>query len=80
MANDGPDNSAIKVPPPLIYLLPLVSGLHLDRRVHVSFFHAVWHAATGGYSWPAGALLGWFLRMVPGADVPLYAPTSRCQD
>jgi hypothetical protein len=34
---DNQDNPGIKVPPPLIYLLPLVSGLLLDRRAHVPF-------------------------------------------
>ena len=37
MANDQSDNLGILVPPPLIYLLLLLSGLWLDRRVHVAF-------------------------------------------
>ena len=37
MANDQSDNPGILVPPPLIYLLPLLSWLWLDRRVHVAF-------------------------------------------
>jgi hypothetical protein len=37
MANDERDNPEIRVPPPLIYLLPLVAGLLLDRRSHVAF-------------------------------------------
>jgi hypothetical protein len=32
MSNDEPDNPGIKVPPPLIYILPLFSGLILDRK------------------------------------------------
>jgi hypothetical protein len=32
---DERDNPGIRVPPPLIYLLPLLLGLLLDRRVHV---------------------------------------------
>jgi hypothetical protein len=34
---DNQDNPGIRVPPPLIYLLPLVAGLVLDRRLHVAF-------------------------------------------
>ena len=34
---DNQDNPGIRVPPPLIYLLPLVAGLVLDRRLHVPF-------------------------------------------
>jgi hypothetical protein len=37
MANDERDNPGIKIPPPLIYLLPLVLGLVLDRKAHVPF-------------------------------------------
>ena len=34
---DNHDNPGIRVPPPLIYLLPLIAGLVLDRRLHVPF-------------------------------------------
>ena len=34
---DEQDSPGIRVPPPLIYLLPLVSGLLLDRRLHIPF-------------------------------------------
>ena len=34
MSNDERDNPGIKVPPPLIYLLPLLLGLILDRKAH----------------------------------------------
>ncbi len=34
---DEQDNPGIRVPPPLIYLLPLILGLLLDRRWHVPF-------------------------------------------
>ena len=36
MAGDQ-DNPGINVPPPLIYLLPLVLGLLLDRRARLPF-------------------------------------------
>jgi hypothetical protein len=32
---DDRDDPGIKVPPPLIYLVPLVLGLFLDRRRHL---------------------------------------------
>jgi hypothetical protein len=34
---DEQDNPGIRIPPPLIYLLPLATGLLLDRRLHVPF-------------------------------------------
>ena len=34
---DDQDNSGVRVPPPLIYLLALLLGLVLDRRLHVPF-------------------------------------------
>ena len=37
MSNGEPDNPGIKVPPPLIYLLPLLLGLILHRRSHFTF-------------------------------------------
>jgi hypothetical protein len=37
MANDERDKPGIRVPPPPIYLLALLLGLLLDRRMHVPF-------------------------------------------
>ncbi len=34
---DDQDNPGIRVPSPLIYLLPLLLGLLLDRRSHLPF-------------------------------------------
>ena len=34
---DNQDNLGIRVPPPLIYLLPLLLGLLLDKKAHVPF-------------------------------------------
>jgi hypothetical protein len=34
--SDDRDNPGISVPPPLIYLLPLVLGSLLDRRRHIA--------------------------------------------
>jgi protein-S-isoprenylcysteine O-methyltransferase Ste14 len=69
---DDQDNPGIKVPPPLIYLLPLVLGLLLDRRRPVSFLPR--GAARGlGWSLLVGgvALNGWFLRTIRKTDVPI---------
>lgn len=69
---DDKDNPGIKVPPPLIYLLPLTLGLLLDRRVHIPFLPC---RVTRGLGWPlvgGGALLaGWFFRTMRDADAPV---------
>jgi Ca2+/Na+ antiporter len=47
---DGQDNLGTTVPPPLIYLLPLVLGLLLDRRRHIPFLPSgarAWVGAPG---------------------------------
>ncbi len=62
----------IRVPPPLIYLLPLVLGLLLDRRGHVPFLPG---GVARRLGWPlvgGGVLLtGWFFRTMRGADAPV---------
>ena len=67
---DEQDNPSIRVPPPLIYLLPLVSGLLLDRKSHVPFLP---RRAERFLGWPligGGALLaGWFRQTMREADV-----------
>jgi protein-S-isoprenylcysteine O-methyltransferase Ste14 len=72
MANDEQDNPGIKVPPPLIYLLPLLLGLILDRRAHVPFLPRRVGRFLG---WPlvgGGVLLGgWFGKTMQDADVPV---------
>ena len=69
---DNQDNPGIRVPPPLIYLLPLILGLLLDRRSHLSFLP---RGVARGLGWPlvgGGALLsGWFLRTMRGAGAPV---------
>ena len=61
MANDEPDTPGFLLPPPLTYLLPLVFGLLLDRRIHVPFLPRSLARCLG---WPllgCGVLLnGWF--------------------
>ncbi len=69
---DNQDNPGIRIPPPLIYLLPLVLGLLLDRRTHVPFLPRGVSRIIG---WPlvvVGALLGgWFRRTMRDADAPV---------
>jgi protein-S-isoprenylcysteine O-methyltransferase Ste14 len=69
---DNQDNPGIRVPPPLIYLLPLVLGLLLDRRVHVPFLP---RPAARGLGWSllgGGALLSrWFLTTMREAGAPV---------
>ena len=65
------------MPPPLIYLLPLLLGLMLDRRRRLSFLPR--SAARGlGWSLLGGgvALNGWFLRTIREA-MCRYAPTKK---
>jgi protein-S-isoprenylcysteine O-methyltransferase Ste14 len=72
MPNDERDNPGIKVPPPLIYLLPLGLGLVLDRRRHLPFLP---RGAARTLGWPllGGGLVlnGWFLRKIRQAEVPI---------
>jgi protein-S-isoprenylcysteine O-methyltransferase Ste14 len=65
-------NPGIKVPPPLIYLVPLVLGLLLDRRRYLSFLpRGV--ARVLGWSLIGGGVVfnGWFLRTMRDADAPI---------
>jgi protein-S-isoprenylcysteine O-methyltransferase Ste14 len=69
---DERDNPGIKLPPPLIYVVPLLLGLVLDRRRHVPFLP---RGVARGLGWAllgAGVVLnGWFLRTIRKADVPI---------
>src|SRR5215210_5829781 len=69
---DDQDNPGIKVPPPLIYLLPLLSGLLLDRKAHVPFLPRGVARALGWSLIGGGVVLsGWFMRTMRGADAPV---------
>ena len=72
MADNHQDNPGINVPPPLIYLVPLILGLLLDGRVHLPFLP---RTAARGLGWlliGGGAMLnGWFLQTMRGADAPI---------
>jgi protein-S-isoprenylcysteine O-methyltransferase Ste14 len=80
MANDEQDNPGIKIPPPLIYLLPLLLGLVLDRRAHVPFLPRGvarvlgWPLVGGGM-----ALATWFARTMRDAETTMHInkPVSR---
>jgi protein-S-isoprenylcysteine O-methyltransferase Ste14 len=72
MANDERDNPGIRIPPPLIYLAPLVSGLLLDRRFHVSFLPRSVARILGWTLLSGGVLLaGWFRQTMRDADAPI---------
>ena len=69
---DERDNPGIKVPPPLIYMVPLVLGLMLDRIRHV--FLLPRGVARGlGWSLVGGGVVlnAWFLKAIRKTNVPL---------
>ena len=69
---DDQDNPGIRVPLPLIYLLPLILGLLLDRRAHLPFLPRNVARALGWSLLSAGALLsGWFFKTMRDAEAPL---------
>jgi protein-S-isoprenylcysteine O-methyltransferase Ste14 len=80
MPNDERDKPGIRVPPPPIYLLALLLGLLLDRRMHVPFLPRGvarllgWPLVGGGM-----ALAAWFARTMRGADTTMHInkPVSR---
>jgi protein-S-isoprenylcysteine O-methyltransferase Ste14 len=69
---DDQDNPGIRVPPPTIYLLALLLGLLLNRRLYVSFVSRGvarvlgWLLVGGGM-----ALAAWFVRTMRGADTTI---------
>jgi protein-S-isoprenylcysteine O-methyltransferase Ste14 len=69
---DNQDNPGINVPPPLIYVVPLILGLLLDRGARLPFLP---RSAARGLGWPliggAVVLNIWFLRTIRDAEVPI---------
>ena len=69
---DERDNPGINVPPPLIYVAPLLLGLVLDRRRHLPFLPRGMARGLGLALLGGGAVLNaWFLRTIRDADVPI---------
>ena len=72
MGDDGRDNAGVVAPPPLIYLLPLLLGLLLNRRIGASFLPAGATRLVGAPLVAGGLSLGvWFLRALRGAGTPV---------
>jgi hypothetical protein len=72
MSNDEPDNPGIKVPPPLIYILPLLIGLKLDRKVHLPFLPSGVVRIIGWSLIGCGVLIaGWWRKTMREADAPV---------
>ena len=69
---DNQDHPGIRVPPPLIYLLPLLLGLLLDKKAHVPFLP---RTAARGLGWSllgsGGLLSRWFFITMRDADAPV---------
>ena len=72
MADERQESPGIRVPPPLIYLLPLASGLLLDRKAHLPFLPRSVARLLG---WPlvgGGVVLsGWAFRTLWAAETTL---------
>jgi protein-S-isoprenylcysteine O-methyltransferase Ste14 len=70
--SDNQDNPGINVPPPLIYVVPLILGSLLDRRAHLPLLP---RSAARSLGWPligAAVMLNtWFLRTIRDAEVPI---------
>ena len=72
MPNDELDNPGIRVPPSPVYLLALLLGLVLDRKLHIPFLP---RNVTRVIGWtPVGggiALAALFVRTMCGADTTI---------
>jgi protein-S-isoprenylcysteine O-methyltransferase Ste14 len=71
--SDAQDNPGIRVPPPLIYLLPLLLGILLDRRrSHIPFLPRSVGRIIGWLLLSGGVTLSrWFARTMRDADAPI---------
>ena len=69
---DNQGNPGFRVPPPLIYLLPLLLELLLDKKAHVPFLP---RTAARGLGWSllgsGGLLSRWFFITMRNADAPV---------
>jgi len=72
--SDTQDNPGIRVPPPLIYLLPLLLGILLDRRrrSRIPFLPRSVGRIIGWLLLSGGVTLSrWFARTMRDADAPI---------
>ena len=73
VSNDEPDKPGIRVPPPPIYLLALLLGLLLDRRMHVPFLPSGVARLIGLPLVGGGIVLAaWFARTMRSVDTTKY--------
>jgi protein-S-isoprenylcysteine O-methyltransferase Ste14 len=80
VSNDEPDKPGIRVPSPPIYLLALLLGLLLDRRMHVPFLPRGVARLIGLPLVGGGIVLAaWFARTMRSADTTMHInkPVSR---
>ncbi len=72
MSDDGRENAGVVAPPPLVYLLPLLTGLLLNRGIGASFLPAGVTRLVGMPLVAGGVSLGaWFLLTLRGAGTPV---------
>jgi protein-S-isoprenylcysteine O-methyltransferase Ste14 len=72
MGDDGRDNAGVVAPPPLVYLLPLLVGLLLNRKVRAPFVPSGATRLVGLPLVTGGFSLGvWFYRTLHGAGTPV---------
>jgi protein-S-isoprenylcysteine O-methyltransferase Ste14 len=72
MADDGRDNADVIAPPPLIYLLPLLLGLLLNRRLPIPLMPRGLARLLGLPVLGSGiALLYWFFLTLKNAGTPV---------
>ncbi len=72
--SDAQDNPGIYLPPPLIYLLPLLLGILLDRRrrSHIPFLPRSVGRIIGWLLLSGGVTLSrWFARTMRDAEAPI---------
>ena len=69
---DDGDNAGVVAPPPLIYLVPLLAGLILNRRIEAPFLPDGLRRIVGLPLLAGGLALGaWFSGTLRGAGTPV---------